>query len=188
MIRLIGPGGAGKSSSGLMLAERFGVLFADLDERFDATVGDISNYIESQGYDAYAATNVRVYADLIGDIAGQECVLALSSGFMTYREDIDPDYVHLRREIAASPLTFVLIPSLDFENCVAEIVRRQIGRPFSRSFEREEQVIRARFALYRDLPATKIETMRPVAEVVEAVVANIAAQQGAGPEREARFL
>jgi shikimate kinase len=182
MIRLVGPGGAGKSSIGSLLAERLGVPFVDLDERFDATVGDISKHIESQGYDAYAARNVRVYANLIGSVAGQEWVLALSSGFMTYREDIHPDYVHLRRDIAASPVTFVLLPSLDFETCVAEIVRRQIGRPFSRSAEREEQVIRARFALYRDLPATKIETMRPVAEVVEAVVANIAAQQGAAPD------
>ena len=187
MIRLVGPGGAGKSSSGLLLAERLGVGFADLDERFAATVGDISNYIDSQGYDAYAAKNVRVYADLVGGAAGREWVLALSSGFMTYREDTQPDYAHFRRDIAASPVTFVLLPSLDFETCVAEIVRRQISRPFSRSREREEQVIRARFALYRDIPATKIETMRPVAEVVEALVANLAARGWTGA-REARLL
>lgn len=41
MIRLVGPGGAGKSSTGLLLAERLGLPFVDLDERFDATVGDI---------------------------------------------------------------------------------------------------------------------------------------------------
>jgi shikimate kinase len=164
------------------------VPFADLDERFNATVGDISKYIESQGYDAYVAQNVCVYADLIGGLAGQECVLALSSGFMTYREDSHPDYMHFRREIAASPFTFVILPSLDFEACVAEIVRRQVGRPFRRSVEREEQVIRARFALYRDMPATKIETMRPVAEVVEALVANIAAQKALDRRLRSEFL
>jgi shikimate kinase len=179
MIRLVGPGGAGKSSTGSLLAARLGVPFVDLDERFGAAVGDISKYIDSHGYDAYAARNVNVYADLIRAPASQEWVLALSSGFMTYREDVHPAYVHVRREIAASPTTFVLLPSLDLEACVAEIVRRQLGRPFSRPAEREEQVIRARFAVHRDLPATRIRTMRPIAEVVEAVVANIAAQRGA---------
>lgn len=173
MIRLIGPGGAGKSSTGALLAERLAVRFVDLDERFGATVGDISKYIESHGYDAYAARNVQVYADLIRGAAGSGWILALSSGFMTYREDIDPAYVHLRREIALSPTTFVLLPSLDLETCVAETVRRQLLRPFSRSAEEEEQVIRARFAVHRDLPATKIQTMRPIAEVVEAVAAKL---------------
>ena len=178
MIRLIGPGGAGKSSIGAPLAERLGVPFVDLDERFGATVGDISKYIESQGYDAYAAKNVDVYADVVRGAASREWVLALSSGFMAYREEIHPAYVHLRRDIAESPTTFVLLPSLNLETCVAEVVRRQRCRPFSRSVEREEQVIRARFALHRDLPVTKLETIRPIAEVVEAVVANIAAERG----------
>lgn len=178
VVRLIGPGGAGKSSTGSLLAERLGVRFIDLDERFGATVGDISKYIEARGYDAYAARNVHVYADVMRGVASQACVLALSSGFMAYREDIHPAYAHFRRDIAASRTTFVLLPSLDLETCVAEIVRRQLGRPFSRSVEREEQVIRARFALHRDLPVTGIETMRPVAEVVEAVAANIAASGG----------
>jgi shikimate kinase len=179
MIHLIGPGGAGKSSTGPLLAARLGVRFVDLDERFHATVGDISEYIESHGYDAYAATNVHLYAEVIRGAAGPEWVLALSSGFMTYRDDVHPAYAHFRSDISASPTTFVLLPSVDLETCVAETVRRQLGRPFSRTAEREEQVIRARFAVHRDLPATRIETMRPVAEVAEAIAANIAVQRGA---------
>lgn len=177
MIRLVGPGGAGKSSTGPLLAARLGVRFIDLDERFCATVGDISKY------DACAARDVHLYADAIRGVERQERVLALSSGFMTYREDVHPACARLRREIAASPTTFVLLPSLDLETCVAETVRRQLARPFSRSAEREEQVIRARFTVRRDLPATRIETMRPITEVVEAAAANIAAQRGA--ERDA---
>src|SRR6185295_14068471 len=129
----------------VLLAERLGVPFVDLDEQFTADAGNISTFIDTNGYDAYAARNVSVYADVLARAADQDAVLALSSGFMTYREDLHPDYVRHRRNIATDPLTFVLLPSLDFESCVAEVVRRQLGRPFSRPVEREELVIRARF-------------------------------------------
>jgi shikimate kinase len=75
-----------------------------------------------------------------------------------------------RRSIAWSPSTFVLLPSLDVDVCVAEIVRRQMNRAFARSAEREEQVIRDRFRVYVDIPARKVETMRPVREVVDELV------------------
>jgi shikimate kinase len=172
MIRLVGPGGAGKSTAGALLAQRLGVAFVDLDDEFVTDAGDISAYLGVQGYDAYAERNVDVYL-AASQRAGGQAVLALSSGFMTYRPDIHHAYAACRRSIASSRSTFVLLPSLDFETCVAETVRRQIGRPFARSAEREEQVIRARFATYVDIPARKVETMRPVSEVVDALAAAI---------------
>jgi len=54
---------------------------------------------------------------------------------------------------------------------VAETVRRQIGRSFGRSSEKEEAVIRARFEIFMAVPMRKIETMRPVAAVVDEIVA-----------------
>lgn len=127
-------------------------------------------------YDAYAASNIDVCASLTLGTAHRPGVLALSSGFMTYREDIHPAYASIRRDLANDSLSFVLLPSLELEDCVAEIVRRQIGRPFSRSAEREEQVIRTRFALYRNLATQKVETIRPAAEVVDELLKAIAAQ------------
>ena len=97
---------------------------------------------------------------------------------MTYANDVHPDCARLRHEIAVSASTLVLLPSLDYDVCVAETVRRQLGRPFSRTARREEEVVRARFAAYRDLPATKVETMRPVDDVVEAVVAALERHRG----------
>jgi shikimate kinase len=176
MIRLVGPGGAGKSTVGLLLGQRLGVPFVDLDEEFVANVGDISRYLESHGYDAYAKRNVDVYFTTLAAAAGREVVLALSSGFMTYLPDIHPAYNSCRRDIASSPSTFVLLPSLEFETCVSETVRRQLIRPFARSAEGEEQVIRTRFPIYLNIPATKVETMRPVREVVDEIAA---AQQAA---------
>jgi len=88
----------------------------------------------------------------------------------------------LRQQVASSPSTFVLLPSVHFEACVAEIVRRQLRRPFARSAEREEQVIRARFAIYFGLPARKVETMQPVEAVVTELVTVLATQQAAAPD------
>ncbi len=172
MIRLVGPGGAGKTTTGAVLARRLSVAFVDLDGQFAATCGDISVYLDVHGYAAYAWQNVQTYLD-VTEAMGERVVLALSSGFMTYPNDVHLEYARLRREIALSPTTLVLLPSLDYEICVAEIVRRQLNRPFARSAEREEQVVRARFGVYRDLPAKKVETMKPVAEVVEALVTNL---------------
>jgi shikimate kinase len=173
MIRLVGPGGAGKSTVGALLAQRLDVPFVDLDEEFVANVGDISLYLSSHRYDAYAKRNVEVYFSLVSVVA-REAVLALSSGFMAYRRDVHPDYESCRRDIASSPSTFVLLPSLDFEACVAETVRRQLIRPFARSADSEEQVIRARYHVYLSIPAKTVETMRPASEVVDELVA----QQG----------
>jgi shikimate kinase len=139
-IRLVGPGGAGKSTIGALLAERLGVAFVDLDRHLAGRVGDISEYIGRHGYDVYARENVETYCSLVrGEI--HLGVVALSSGFMTYARDIHPEYSRVRRELEQHPNTFVLLPSLDHDVCVAETVRRQIARPFGRSSAKEEAVI-----------------------------------------------
>lgn len=165
-ITLIGPGGAGKSTVGAPIANRLGVAFLDLDQRFSIRAGDISEYIDRVGYRAYARENVDTYDSLIHEENGP-LVVALSSGFMTYPRDIHPGYASLRLSIEQSPTTFVLMPSIDRETCVAEIVRRQLGRPFARSAEREEAVIRERLLTYVGLRARKIETMRPLTAIVD---------------------
>jgi shikimate kinase len=172
-IRLVGPGGAGKSTIGTLLAERLGIRFVDLDRHLAGRVGDLSEYIDRHGYDLYARENVETYCSLFGG-AIRRAVVALSSGFMTYASDIHPEYARVRRAIEQHPNTFVLLPSLDGEDCVAETVRRQITRPFGRSAAREEAVIRARFAIYIAVPARKIETMRPPAAAVDEIVAALA--------------
>lgn len=175
-IRLVGPGGAGKSTIGALLAARLEVAFVDLDRHLAGWVGDISEYIGRHGYDTYARENVETYCSLFrGEI--RPGVVALSSGFMTYAPDIHPEYSRVRRELEQHPNTFVLLPSLDRDVCVAETVRRQIARPFGRPSAKEEAVIRARFEIYRSLPVRKIETMRPVAAAVAEIVAALSLEK-----------
>jgi shikimate kinase len=120
----------------------------------------------------YSARNVQTYLDVLGSLQ-VEAVLALSSGFMTYPEDAHPAYPAVYRSILVSSLTLVLVPSFDEERCVAETVRRQLARPFSRSAEREEQVVRARFGLYRGLPAKQFETTKSVDAVVDELASHV---------------
>ena len=171
-ITLIGPGGAGKSTVAALLAERLGVAFIDLDRRFAHRAGDISEYINRFGYDAYARENVETYRVVLQE-RKDRCVAALSSGFMTYRRDIHPEYARLRRDVEQSPTAFVLIPSLNYGLCVAETVRRQLARPFAGLQTKEEAVIRERFRVYVDPPNRKIETMQPLPVIVDEIVQSI---------------
>jgi shikimate kinase len=172
-IRLIGPGGSGKSTVGTLLAKHLGLAFLDLDRHFASNIGDIGEYLDLHGYDAYARENVAAYCSLQRG-GGCPRVEALSSGFMTYTSGVHPEYPRIRREIEVHPGTFVLLPSLDCDLCVAETVRRQIARPFARTPAREEAVIRDRFEVYMAMPARKIVTMRPLTEVIEEIAAAMA--------------
>jgi shikimate kinase len=187
MIHLIGPGGAGKTTTGAALGWRLGVRFADLDAEFVSRHGDISDYLDTRGYAAYAGRNVGVFSDLCSGPDGPE-IAALSSGFMTYPDDVHPDYPAWRQRVATSPSTFVLLPSLQFEACVRETVRRQLGRSFARPAEREEQVIRARFPVYLGLPAHKVETMQAIEAVITEILSALAARRAAARDSaEARI-
>jgi shikimate kinase len=175
-IRLVGPGGAGKSTIGAVLAERLEVAFVDLDRHLAVRVGDISEYLGQHGYDVYAQQNVETYCSLFsGEI--RPGVIALSSGFMTYARDIHPEYSRILRELEQSPYTFALLPSIDLEACVAETVHRQIARPFSRSAAKEEAVIRTRFDTHMAMTVRKIETMRPIAAAVDEIVAALSLEK-----------
>jgi len=69
-IHLVGPGGAGKTTVGAFLKDRLSTPFVDLDMVFRERAGDISDYMQRRGYQAYARY-----------ITAEACILALSSGF-----------------------------------------------------------------------------------------------------------
>ena len=181
-IQLIGPGGAGKTTVGWTLARQLGIAFVDLDERFTSRVGDISAYLGTHGYQAYTRQNVQIYLDTLASLRA-DAVIALSSGFMTYPADAHQACRRLHREIVASPSTVALLPSFDLATCVAETVRRQLSRPFSRSAEREEQVIRARFIVYSGVPVKTFETNRAVDAVADDLVTHLTRRPPSGVER-----
>jgi shikimate kinase len=170
VIHLIGPGGAGKSTVAPHVAGLLGVPTLDLDRAFETARGDIDQFIETNGYAAYAAANVDTY---LAHRQREHAVSALSSGLMVYAENVHPAIGELQREIAAAPTTVLLLPSLDLETCVAETLRRQATRPLAirRSAAREEAVIRTRFAQYLRLTPRVVTTMQPVKAVAREIIA-----------------
>lgn len=172
MIHLIGPGGAGKSTAVPYVAELRGGRALDLDRAFEGKHGDIDAFIQDRGYAAYAVANVECYLTLP---SRNLAAVALSAGFMMYSEELHPLIGPLQRAIAAAPTTVLLLPSLDLETCVAEIVRRQTTRPLPlrRSAAREEQGIRERFPRYLRLTPRVVTTMRSPQIVARDVVARV---------------
>jgi shikimate kinase len=175
VVYLIGPGGAGKSTAGALLAGELGYSFIDLDKYFVAHSGDISTYLGSHTYSEYATRNFTNYR-LAMEAISAPTVFVLSSGFMVYPTEIDPGYSGTRDSVEINPLTFLLMPSFEFEDCVSMIVERQLSRPYLRSNRgSEEGRIRERFCRYMALRCQRVSTSAAPERVVSELIARIAA-------------
>lgn len=171
LVHLIGPGGAGKTTTGRLLAGMTGLPFIDLDEEY-LKRHSIDEDIETGGYEYYARTNVDLYIEVSG-LAGT-AIIALSSGFMLYSHDIHPRIEAIHEFVLASPTTVFLLPSFDLEECVQEIAKRQMSKPYIRStVEREQKTARKRFPLYAPMGKIRVATNRPTAEVVREITLSI---------------
>lgn len=158
ILHLIGPGGAGKTTVGPYLARRLGWAFVDLDQHFMSREGNIDAVIEASGYLDYARRNVAVYREVRSALT-RPTVLALSSGFLTYPEDVDAGYPTLRCAIETDALTSLLLPAFELEACVEAIVRRQLSRPYLRGDSAsEERRIRERFPKFKAMPCARFRS------------------------------
>lgn len=175
LIHLIGPGGAGKTTTAQSLKKEFNFQYYDLDEIFMVQEGDISKFINTYGYREYAIRNLKIYTQLLRSLSQRDIhIVVCSSGFMCYSDDISRDYLRIKKQIENHDLTFLLLPSLDFETCINEIVDRQMMRSYlSLSKEKEERKIRSRFPIYNDLKCKKILTNQDKNKVVFRIYSQI---------------
>lgn len=171
IIHFIGPGGAGKTSTAIHLAQKMELSYHDLDQYFLDTEGNISEYINQNGYDKYAIRNIQLYNELKESLDKNKLyIIVCSSGFMTYQLDIFSGYKEIRQEIELNPLTFLLLPSLEIESCTKEIIRRQLKRSYlNSSVEKEEKKIRVRFPIFMNLKCEKIITNEPPEKIAEEI-------------------
>ena len=125
IIHFIGLGGSGKTTTAKSLAIKMNVLHFDLDEYFIENIGDIAQFINKNGYDAYAVRNVALYIQLKQSLdSDNRAIIVWSSGFMSDPENIQLNYLQRKQEIENDPFTFLLIPSLDLDECV-EIIKKR---------------------------------------------------------------
>jgi shikimate kinase len=168
LIHLIGPGGAGKSTTGPALAKRLSYRFIDLDQEY-LKGSLIEQDIENYGYEYYVSKNVELYLSLKSTEG--PTVMATSSGFMTYDASIHPQIRQIHQDILDCPRTVLLLPSFDEEKCVKETVRRQATKVHE---DRDPHIQRARiverFPVYVQMGSIKVSTDVPVATVVENIL------------------
>lgn len=168
-VHLIGPGGAGKTTVGRLLAERLGCAFLDLDQAFMKRHGDIGFFMAEHGYEGYARANVAVYEEAMTTASGS-AVVALSSGFMTYPMDTDARYPALRDAIEIDALTALLLPTFELESCADIIVRRQLTRPYLRGDRTgEERRIRERFPAFMGLRCARFRSDAAPGEIARQI-------------------
>lgn len=160
IVHLIGPGGAGKTTTAQLISKKFAIQYYDLDEIFMIQEGSISAYIDSFSYRSYAIRNLEIYTQLLQSLDHRKTnLIVCSSGFMCYPSDIIENYFMIKKLIVNHPLTFLLLPSFDLEDCVKEILNRQMQRSYLNiSIEKEEQKIRKRFPIYASLKCKTILT------------------------------
>ncbi|OTG82572.1 hypothetical protein B9T33_03735 [Acinetobacter sp. ANC 5054] len=175
IIHFIGPGGAGKTTTAIHLAQKIGVSYHDLDQCFLTAEGNISQYINKNSYSGYAIRNIQLYLKIRESLDPTRLnIIVCSSGFMTYQIDICPSYKKIRQEIESNPFTFLLIPSLEIESCTKEIIRRQLKRSYlDSSIEKEEKKIRSRFPIFIDFKCKKILTNDNPENIAEVIYTHL---------------
>ena len=171
VIHLIGPGGAGKSTTGKSLAEALGDRFFDLDQEYLQS-SSIDDDIKQCGYEYYVAKNVDVYLGL-RSVSG-DTVMATSSGFMTYGLAIHEEIARIHNGVLRCPNTVLLMPSFDREICIQKTIRRQLLKPHEDKSEGAQgSRMTSRYPIYVQMGHIKIATDVPTAEVVDLIVAQL---------------
>tara|TARA_R110002073_G_C9395295_1_gene574100 strand:- start:234 stop:758 length:525 start_codon:yes stop_codon:yes gene_type:complete len=156
IVHLIGPGGAGKSTTAPILAETLNLEWIDLDREY-LKDSQIDQDVEERGYAYYVRKNIDLYLRLTDSI--DDVVLATSSGFMTYAHHLHPAISEIQRSILRSNSTVLLLPSFDQKICVQETINRLITRPYeSKSVDVQRARIEKRFSIYRPMSNIQVTT------------------------------
>jgi shikimate kinase len=146
VIFLVGPGGAGKSTVGPVLAASLALPFADLDQEFCARIQHIPDYVDQRGYREYCQANSQLAATVVTERA-EGLVLATSSGFLVHDgcDDIVERNAALVRRTGTSVF---LLPHHDMEEAVHIVAHRQLQRYPGRDADAELRIARDRCHRY----------------------------------------
>src|SRR3989339_646838 len=108
IIFIIGPGGAGKTTSGKILAEKIKYDFLDLDDCYMDEIGNIGKYISDFGYEKYCYNNSGLFYKKI-KTTKDNTVFVLSSGFLAHEGLGDLTDKH-KKDLQNFGKTIMLLP------------------------------------------------------------------------------
>ncbi len=160
---LVGPMGAGKSSIGKRLAERFGLAFADADRDIELRTGaTVSTIFDCEGEAGFRA---RERAALAGLLAGEDALIATGGGVV-----LDP---HNRQLLRARG--FVVHLHVGIDEQLARLLRDRT-RPLLQREDREDflrALALAREPLYAEVADLRFDTSGRTSGDAAAVLARV---------------
>ena len=164
---LVGPMGAGKSSIGKRLAERFGLAFADADRDIELRTGTtVSTIFDCEGEAGFRA---RERAALVALLAGEGLLVATGGGAV-----LDPDN---RRLLHARAFVVYLQVGVDGQ---LERLARDRTRPLLQRADREDvlrHMAAQREPLYREVADLCFDTNHLAAADAAAALAKQLAER-----------
>jgi len=153
-IFLIGPGGVGKTTCGIILAKLLNHSFIDLDKEFIKCVENIDDFIRAYGHEKYRLMNSKLFYKLLSKNL-QNFVFSLSSGFLVYENTNEITLKH-KKPLKENGITILLLPSKSLDESMEIVVKRQLLRGLGLNKKREEIKFIQRFPTYKDLGDIKI--------------------------------
>jgi shikimate kinase len=168
LVFIVGPGSAGKSTTGSLLAERLGYGFIDLDLVFCERVGLIGDYVKEQGYSAYSETNSTLFEQLLEEYPTR-MVFPLSSGFLVHEDS--PELVRKHKSLLKRKgVSILLLPSRSLKETMDIIIPRQMARGYLDLVEGRERVrLNSRYPKYKKYGDIKIFSAEPPEQITDLI-------------------
>ncbi len=167
-IFLIGPGGVGKTAAGRIVAEKLGLKFVDLDTKFSEMVGNITDFINTYGYESYCYDNSKLFFKLLADLENENVIFVLSSGFLVH-EGFDCLTAKHIESVKNEGISVLFLPSENLDESMEIVVKRQMSRGFDLNENKERKKFVARFNKYREMGDVKVCSKGTPQEVAEAI-------------------